>query len=216
MKKIVMLMMIMSLFLLQSISANQPEPGTGFSTAPQLFEGSYTYNLEESDVHFFKVWLNSGQYLHVTLRVPRGQDFDLFILSPERELLERSIRPSGVGERISYQAPYPGYYYILVSSYRGSKGAYTLSVRIISQPTKVITVKVTEEVPSIKVISSPTIVVKTVTKTVYEKETITEIKYIERFPWSFIGLIAIGVMIWLGLIEVAKSFKAEKQSAPPQ
>lgn len=216
MKKLTVLVIIMLLFLLQSVSAGQPEPGTGFSTAPQLFEGSYTYNLEESEVHFFKVWLDSGQYLHVALRVPRGQDFDLFILSPERELLERSIRPRGVGERVSFQAPYPGYYYILVSSYEGSKGTYTLSVRIISQPTKVITVKVTEEAPIIKVITSPTVIIKTMTKTVHEEETITEVKYIERFPWSFIGLIVMGVIIWLGLIEVAKSFKAEKQTAPPQ
>jgi len=195
---------------IHSIHAETPEPGTGFATAPLLKDGVYDYHLAVGEVHFFKVWLETGQSLHVMMRVPVGQDFDLYLLSPERDLLERSTRPRGEVETVSCQASYPGFYYILVSSYGESSGLYTLRIRIIDQPTKTVTATWTETIYLTERVSSPILKLETVTRTIHVTRTEVETIYVERFPWIFISSVTLGVLIMSGLIVMAIIFKQER------
>ena len=209
-KTYTLLAVIALLASIHIIHAEAPEPGTGFATAPLLKEGVYNYHLAAGKAHFFKVWLKTGQSLHVIMRVPAGQDFDLYLLSPERDLLDRSFGPRGQVERVSYQASYPGFYYILVSSYGESSGLYTLRIRIIDQPTKTITVTWTETIHLTETISSPILKLETVTRTIHVTKTELETIYVERFPWIFISSVALGVLIMSGLIVMAIIMKREK------
>ena len=211
----ILLVVIALLASIHSIHAEAPEPGTGFATAPLLEEGVYDYHLAAGEAHFFRVWLKTGQSLHVILRVPMGQDFDLYLLSPERDLLEQSIRLGGQTERVSYQASYPGFYYILVYSYGESSGLYTLRIRIIDQPTKTITVTQVETVYLTETVSSPILRIETVTRTFYVTRTEVNTLYVERFPWVFAGLIALGVLIMLGLILMGRIVRLRESGQAP-
>ena len=210
-KTYTILAVIALLALIHIVHAEAPEPGTGFATAPLLKEGVYDYHLAAGEVHFFKVWLRTGQSLHVIMRVPADQDFDLYLLSPERDLLDRSVGPRGQVERVSYQASYPGFYYILVHSYGESSGLYTLRIRIIDQPTKTITITLTETIYLTETIRSPIIRLETVTRTVYTTDTEVERIYVERFPWTFVSFVVLGVLIMAGLIVMATIIRRESR-----
>ena len=110
-------------------AAQGPVPGTSFATAPELQPGSYRFHLQAGDLHFFRITLKQGQTLFITLRMASDVDFDIAVLSPERDLLESGVRPAGFYERISLKAPVTGSYYIVVYPFGISSGSYTLELR---------------------------------------------------------------------------------------
>jgi hypothetical protein len=184
------------------------QPGTGFFTAAEIKPGSYSFYMEGGRSHFFKVWLNVNQILYLVVRVPLNTDFDVYLLSSEREVLERSLSPAGYAERISYQASSSDYYYIIVVPYFGSKGTYEMQIAIYDPPAKTITTTITETVPVYVTIPKPTVIITTVTKTAYEVKTIREVEYMERFPWILIGLIVLAVAIILSSGLISQSIRA--------
>ena len=125
-------------------AAQGPVPGTSFATAPELQPGTYSFHLQPGDLHFFRITLKQGQTLFVTLRMASGVDFDIAVLSPERDLLESGVRPAGFYERISLKAPVTGSYYIVVYPFGTSSGSYTLELSVVDEPKVTATVTVTE------------------------------------------------------------------------
>jgi len=125
-------------------AAQGPVPGTSFATAPELQPGTYSFHLQPGDLHFFRITLKQGQTLFVTLRMASGVDFDIVVLSPERDLLESGVRPAGFYERISLKAPVTGSYYIVVYPFGISSGSYTLELSVVDEPKVTATVTVTE------------------------------------------------------------------------
>jgi hypothetical protein len=202
------LFIISPVFFIPAVS--EVEPGIGFSTATELKSGSYSFYMEGGRNHFFKVWLNVNQILHIIVRVPVDADFDVYLLSPEREVVERSTSPRGYPERISYQASSSGYYYIVVVPYLASKGTYGMQIAIYSPPRETVTTTATEAIPVYVTLHKPTVVVTTITKTVYEVETVREVEYIERFPWMFMGLVILAASIIVGTGLIAQTIRATK------
>jgi hypothetical protein len=125
-------------------AAQGPVPGTSFATAPELQPGTYSFHLQAGDLHFFRITLMQGQTLFVTLRMASDVDFDIVVLSPERDLLESGVRPAGFYERISLKAPVTGSYYIVVYPFGTSSGSYTLELSVVDEPKVTATVTVTE------------------------------------------------------------------------
>ncbi|MEN2974164.1 MAG: PPC domain-containing protein [Candidatus Caldarchaeales archaeon] len=211
MKKKVLAIIAQTIFLAFSLysvyALSRIEPGIGFSTATELHTGTYDLYMDGTRDHFFKIWLDTNQILHIVLRVPSEADFDLYLLSPERELIESSDLGRGYYERISYQASSSGYYYIVVVPFLGSSGLYTITLRVEDLPTSTVTTTITEKFPVYETISRPIITVETVTKTVYETVRTTHVEYIERFPWMFLGLMILSVSIIIGLGMVLESLK---------
>ena len=110
------------------LAYGERQPGTSFTTALELEEGEHSFYLGAGDFHFFKVMLETGEVLVVSLRMPIREDFDIFLLSPARDFIQSGTRPAGLIERVSVLANEPGYYYIAVTSFGGSSGVYTLSI----------------------------------------------------------------------------------------
>ncbi|MCS6787746.1 MAG: hypothetical protein NZ733_00430 [Aigarchaeota archaeon] len=139
---------VIALMLLLALSpvaqASRPLPGTNFANAPSLRPGSYTYDLQPGDLHFFRVDLVKGQTIFVVVRVPVGQDFDLILFSPERDPIEQGVRPSGFYERVSYKAVASGPHYVVVYPFGPSRGAYTLEISVLDEPAVTVTVTATE------------------------------------------------------------------------
>jgi len=199
---------------LSSLWAEEQEPGTGFATALPLTSGTYDFYMEVGGTHFFKVKLETGQTLYVFMRPPQGQDFDLVLLTPEREVVEQSIAPAGAGERVSIQAPYTGYYYVVVYSYMGSEGLYTLTIRVVDQPTKTMTLTTTRTERIYVYRTEPTVIFETITETVYLTRTRVEIMEVEKVPWLFLGLVSIGVLVFAGLLALSASLKEKSKESP--
>ena len=82
-------------------------------------------SLDETDDldDFYTIYLETGDDLYVSLDVPTGQDFDLFLYSPILDPLDSSTidNPTeGIYEEsVSWTAASSGYYYIQVSVYSG-------------------------------------------------------------------------------------------------
>ncbi|GEM_PF-1589974 len=205
---IVTLLIISSVLLIPAVS--EVEPGIGFSTATELNSGSYSFYMEGGRNHFFKIWLNVNQILHIIVRVPVDADFDVYLLSPEREVVERSTSARGYPERMSYQASSSGYYYIVVVPYLGSKGTYGMQIAVYSLPTETVTTTSTETIPVYVTLHKPTVVITTITKSVYEVETVREVEYIEKFPWMFLGLVILAASIIVGTGLVTQTIRATK------
>ncbi|MCX8193273.1 MAG: PPC domain-containing protein [Nitrososphaeria archaeon] len=212
----ILLVSIFAFFLHSTDTTSGVEPGIGFSTATELKEETYSFYMDGTRNHFFKIWLEANQIIHIILRVPADVDLDMYLLSPERDVMERSDFGRGLTERISYQAPYQGYYYIVIVPFLGSKGLYTITLLIDDLPTKTMSITLTETFTVYETISEPTVVVNTVTKTVYETFTTTQIEYIEKFPWVFLGLTIIAISIIVGFRMVLESLKPSREKSSQQ
>lgn len=206
------LVVILFLMLLTTLTHvfSEEQPGTGFSTAMELKEGSYSFYMEGARAHFFKIWLDVNQILHITLRVPMYADFDLYLLNPDREVIERSILGRGYVERISYQASSSGYHYIVVTPFPGSRGPYSLQISVHDLPVRTVTVTVTKSIPTYEVIFRPAPMLVTVTKTIYETERTIEVRYVERVPWTMMGLIIIAISIMVSSAAVVRLLKTTR------
>jgi hypothetical protein len=191
-------------------AAQGPVPGTSFATAPELQPGTYSFHLQAGDLHFFRITLKQGQTLFVTLRMASDVDFDIAVLSPERDLLESGVRPAGFYERISLKAPVTGSYYIVVYPFGRSSGSYTLELSVVDEPKVTATVTVTEfryitvAVPAM-----------TVTREVVTVRTVAQQVVEDRGPMmNFLGMLTIAV--GLVVASVVLSGSLVRSRAPQQ
>jgi hypothetical protein len=191
-------------------AAQGPVPGTSFATAPELQPGTYSFHLQAGDLHFFRITLMQGQTLFVTLRMASNVDFDIVVLSPERDLLESGVRPAGFYERISLKAPVTGSYYIVVYPFGTSSGSYTLELSVVDEPKVTATVTVTEfryitvAVPAM-----------TVTREVVTVRTVAQQVVEDRGPMmNLFGMLAIAV--GLVVASVVLSGSLVRSRAPQQ
>ncbi len=191
-------------------AAQGPVPGTSFATAPELQPGTYSFHLQAGDLHFFRITLKQGQTLFVTLRMASNVDFDIAVLSPERDLLESGVRPAGFYERISLKAPVTGSYYVVVYPFGRSSGSYTLELSVVDEPKVTATVTVTEfryitvAVPAM-----------TVTKEVVTVRTVAQQVVEDRGPMmNLFGMLTIAV--GLVVASVVLSGSLVRSRAPQQ
>ena len=190
-----MLPLTLVALLLLTAQAGAEEPGKNFGTALEISEGEYTYFLELGDFHFFKISLEAGETLIATLRVPRGQDFDIYLLSPMGDLLDQSLRPASLSERVGVLASEPGYYYIVVVGFGDSSGTYYLKVDIIRPKTETMTVEKTLTEVTTETVTAYSLV--TVTQVINTPVTVTETEVVsvEKIPWGTLGLLALALSI---------------------
>ncbi len=203
--------MLIATGLLSSVAASSqgPVPGTSFATAPELPPGTYSYNLQPGDLHFFRITLRQGQTLFLTLRMAADVDFDIALYSPERDLLESGVRPSGFYERISLRAPVTGSFYVIVYPFGFSSGSYTLEVSVVDEPKVTATVTVTEF--RYLTVAVPAV---TVTREVVTVRTVAQQFVEDRGPLlNLFGMLAIAV----GLVaaSVVLSSSMVRSRAPP-
>jgi hypothetical protein len=105
-------------------------PGVGAPASP--ITGTLNADTDWSDV--YRVWLNAGQTLSVTLNGVGGTDFDIFLYAPNATSVEvdDSVADSSgdvYPETFDYLAPTSGFYYLEAYAYTGA-GAYTMSYTI--------------------------------------------------------------------------------------
>jgi len=192
-------------------AAQGPVPGTSFATAPELQPGTYSFHLQAGDLHYFRVTLKQGQTLFVTLRMALDVDFDIFVYSPERDLLDWGVRLTGFYERISLKAPVTGSYYIVVFQLGASSGSYTLELSIVDEPKVTATVTVTEfryitvAVPAM-----------TVTREVMTVRTVAQQVVEDRGPMlNLFGMLAIAVGLVVASVVVSGSLVRSRAPAQP-
>jgi hypothetical protein len=203
-------LLVATVLLSVAAAAQGPVPGTSFATAPELQPGTYSFQLQAGDLHFFRITLKQGQTLFVTLRMASDVDFDIAVLSPERDLLESGVRPAGFYERISLKAPVTGSYYIVVYPFGTSSGSYTLELSVVDEPKVTATVTVTEfryitvAVPAM-----------TVTKEVVTVRTVAQQVVEDRGPMmNLFGMLTIAV--GLVVASVVLSGSLVRSRAPQQ
>ncbi|MDW8042198.1 MAG: hypothetical protein RMJ75_05265 [Nitrososphaerota archaeon] len=184
--------LLLNLNALVSAQAAAPPPGTNFANAPVLAPGSYTYDLQAGDLHFFRVDLVKGQTIFVVVRVPLDQDFDLVLFSPERDPLETGVRPAGFYERASYRAVATGPHYVVVYPFGPSRGAYTLEISIVDEPAITVTATVTEFRYLTVTVPGATVTMQTVSL----RTVMAEPREVRTEAWTPIGmgLIALGLV----------------------
>ncbi|MEM3095783.1 MAG: PPC domain-containing protein [Nitrososphaerota archaeon] len=171
------------------------EPGTNFSTALQLTPGEYVFRLDTGDLHYFSVDLERGETLLVVLRMPSNQDFDIYLLSPLREIIDQGVRTAGLTERIGYQAVEDGPHYLVVLGFGGSSGTYTLSISTARPPTKTETVTATFTTKLLEVETRLSVVTQTLTIERVVTSTVTVARDVERLPWTMVGLALLSLSI---------------------
>jgi len=97
-------------------------PASGFS-------GSLNYSTDRNDI--YRVYLNAGQRIAVSMTGPSGTDFDVYLYGPSATSIASAssvARDAGVTYpgSFSHTAATSGYYYLRMYAYRGS-GTYTVS-----------------------------------------------------------------------------------------
>jgi hypothetical protein len=96
---------------------------------PLPIDGSGSGSLDWSTDHL-DYWVTEADYLgelRVTLSVPAGQDFDLYILDHEEYVIAYGIRDGGGDdESLTIELPYAGIYYVVATTWGYSAGNYTI------------------------------------------------------------------------------------------
>jgi hypothetical protein len=87
--------------------------------------------------------LEPGDVLVAKMRITSNQDFDLYLLSPLREIVGQSVRSAGLTDAAEYTAVEKGPHYIVVLGFGDSSGVYTLSVSVLKPKTLTQTVTAT-------------------------------------------------------------------------
>ncbi|MEM0482346.1 MAG: PPC domain-containing protein [Nitrososphaerota archaeon] len=201
--------LILVLLLLPAPAALAQEervPGTSYSTALELGPGEHSFYLERGDVHYFSVRLEKDDTLYLQLRSALDQDFDMALISPDREIIELSVRAAGFSERITYTASSSGLYFVVVFPFGASSGAYSLLIGI-SKP-RVTTVTSTVTVVSYVTLTQKELrdVVIALTRESFRTVTVTSQQVFGRgmeiLGWSVLSLaiIAVAVLIRDGLV----------------
>jgi len=211
MKRLPPLIVLAASLLVAFPTAIGQEPGTSFDTALRLTEGEYTFLMDPGGVHFFKVFVEKGSTLFITVRMAPNQDFDLFLFSPLREFIPPpGVQLAGVTERIGYLAAEDGDYFFQVVSFGGSGGTYALRVSVVKPPavtvtnTQTTTVKITETQTSVSMVLHTQTVERPVTVT----STVT--RNVEVLPWSMFGLTILALAIAYAGNAISRSLRKEQ------
>ncbi|MCP8323150.1 MAG: Ig-like domain-containing protein [Candidatus Methylarchaceae archaeon HK02M2] len=125
------LTLILSSPIVTTVSQNSAasDGGDDFDTATPIVSGSYQGYLESPDLNdYYKIYVNVGYKINVTMTPPTEADFDLFLYDPNRELIGSSTEDVGP-ENIIYIALDSGDYFIRISVFSGS-GSYSLEVSL--------------------------------------------------------------------------------------
>ncbi|MEM2238017.1 MAG: hypothetical protein QXR26_05730 [Candidatus Caldarchaeum sp.] len=199
MKTVQLLLLVLASASIIVSSAQQLAPGVGFSSAPELSPGTYSFYLAAGEVHFFKVVLEPGDILVAMVRMASNQDFDLYLLNPMRELVGQSVRAAGLTDAVEYIAAERGPHYIAVAGFGGSTGTYSLTVSV--QKPKTVTQTVTATVT--QRITETATVLSFVTNTVVSERVATVVESraveVERIPWTALGLAVLaGALLYTG------------------
>lgn len=192
-------------------------PGTNYSTALELTPGEHSFYLERGDTHYLSIRLEKDDTLFLQLKSAPNQDFDMALVSPDRDVIELSVRAAGFTERITYTAVSSGLYYIVVFPFGPSSGAYSLLIGV-SKP-RVSTVTTTVTSVSYVTVTQRELrdIFVVVTRESYR--TITQTREIRIGPdyellgWSVLSLsiIAVAALIRDGLIKTRLRQEPEKE-----
>lgn len=195
-------------------------PGTSYSTALELSPGEHSFFLERGDTHYFAVRLEKDDTLYLLLRSALNQDFDLALVSPDREIIELSVRAAGFTERVTYVASSSGLYYVVVFPFGPSTGSYNLIVDVSKPRTSTVTATVT--VVSFATMTQRELrdVVIVLTRESYRTVTITTQQPVDRsfelLGWSVmsIAVLVVAVIIRDGLLKSKTPEEKTKESRP--
>ncbi|MEM2114688.1 MAG: hypothetical protein QXS12_04470, partial [Candidatus Caldarchaeum sp.] len=121
-------LLLLTLIIVVPIHAEEPVPGTGFSSALELTPGTYSFYLELGEIHYFKVNLEAGDILSVKIRMPFNQDFDLYLFNPLREIVAQSVRAAGLTDAVELIVSETGFHYVVVVGFGGARGVYSLTL----------------------------------------------------------------------------------------
>jgi hypothetical protein len=106
-------------------------PGVGAPASP--ITGTLDENTDWSDV--YRVWLNAGQTLSVSMGGVGGTDFDIYLYAPNATSVDVDDSVAGSDqedvypETFDYLAPSSGFYFLEAYAFSGA-GAYTMSYTI--------------------------------------------------------------------------------------
>jgi len=195
-------------------------PGTNYSTALELTPGEHSFYLERGDTHYFSIRLEKDDTLYLQMRSALNQDFDMALVSPERDVIELSLRPAGFTERITYTAQSSGLYFIVVFPFGPSSGAYSLLIGI-SKP------RVTVQTETVTALAYITVTHKDVrdfavilTRESYRTVTVTTTIQPDQ-GYQLLGLavislalIAVGAIIRDGLLGARRFGDSRSEGAP--
>lgn len=187
------------------------QPGVNYSTATLLEPGTYSFSIQPGDTHYFRVDLEEGETIFITLRMPRTVDFDIALVSPERDTIDIGVKGAGLTERIAYMAVRSGPHYIVVFPFGDSEGLYDLIISKKGPPTQTLTATVTETsmltVTQYRYVEVPVTVTSEHIRTVTAREPIDQ-----QAPWSALGMAAIAIALVAG----AALMRREAHPLPPQ
>jgi hypothetical protein len=191
-------------------------PGTSYSTALELTPGEHSFSMEAGDTHFFYVRLEKEDTLYLTLRSAPQLDFDVALVSPDREVLELSLRPAGFSERIVYRAYSSGDYYIVVFPFGASAGSYNLLIEVTKPRTATTTttrtlvayVTVTEHEVRNVMVQATREVWRTVT--VYSQQPADQSQSLLGWSVLSLALIAVAVILRDGLMSSRRVERKEE------
>jgi hypothetical protein len=112
------------------------DAGNSFVQALTIGAGSYTGFIDSTDTDdYYKVNLNSGQTIWVSLIPPYGSDFDLYLYNPNQTSVASSTQSGSQADTVSYVATSSGYHYIRIKQWSGS-GVYSFTVWLSSVATQ--------------------------------------------------------------------------------
>ncbi|NUQ82846.1 MAG: DNA/RNA non-specific endonuclease [Bacteroidetes bacterium] len=110
-------------------SNNTTGTANSVSVFPTTLNGTMSTT---TDVDYFKFSVTNGQTVSLSMTVPAGLDYDLYLLNPSSATVASSENGAGSTESISYAATVSGTFYAQVLSYSGSSTSswYALTVNV--------------------------------------------------------------------------------------
>jgi hypothetical protein len=206
------------LFAQPSLGQAARTPGTSYANALELGIGEHSFSMERGDTHYFYVRLEKEDLLYLSLRSAPQLDFDVALVSPDREVLELSLRPAGIAERIAFRAFSSGDYYIVVFPFGGSTGSYSLQIEVAKPRTTTLTttqtvlrhVTLTERELRNVMVEATREVWRTVT--VYSQPPPDQSQALLGWSVLSLALLAVSIILRDGLIRARGQEKAETKA----
>lgn len=96
----------------------------------QISYGSYLASIYHANdpIDFYKIWLEKGESISVTLSPSAFFDIDLYVYNPDKNLISRSCNRGTIPEKIDFTADKSGFWFIQIVYFQGSSGTYTLKI----------------------------------------------------------------------------------------
>jgi hypothetical protein len=105
-----------------------PDVGDNLATAKLVTPGNYRGCLDGTDtVDVYKIYVGSSMVLHLTMKLPKNTNFNLYLYNPSGTLEISSEKGTNVTEEISYPTTVGGNWSIKVSRATGY-GIYNLTI----------------------------------------------------------------------------------------